>query len=87
LSPGLAGEIGIPALIATETLDDQIGREAIDAKLTAIEKAAKKDGRAVGIGSPYPVTLERLAAWLAGLEGRGVALAPVSALVGGGAAP
>jgi polysaccharide deacetylase 2 family uncharacterized protein YibQ len=81
LSPGLAAEVGIPAVMATESFDDQIGRDAIDAKLAAIERAAKKDGRAIGIGSPYPVTLERIVAWIAGLEGRGIALAPISAVV------
>jgi uncharacterized protein len=87
LSPGLAAELGIPAAIATESFDEQIGRDAIDAKLAAIERAARKDGRAIGIGSPYPVTLERLAAWVASLEGKGIALAPVSAIVRTGTAP
>jgi len=32
------------------------------------------------MGFPYPVTIERVAAWATGLEGRGVVLAPVSAI-------
>ena len=33
------------------------------------------------MGFPYPVTIERVAAWTATLAQKGIALAPVSALV------
>jgi polysaccharide deacetylase 2 family uncharacterized protein YibQ len=81
LSPGLAAEVGLPATIGSETIDEPAARDAIDARLAALERAARNDGRAVGMGSPYPVTIERLAAWLSGIEARGLALAPVSAVV------
>ncbi len=51
-------------------------------KLTALEDLAKGDGSALGYaGEPAPVLLERIASWAAGLEGRGVVLAPVTALI------
>ena len=38
-------------------------------------------GSAVGLGAPYPVTIERIAAWASTLESKGLILVPVSALV------
>ena len=53
------------------------------ARLRELEAIARREGNAVGIGSPYPVTLERIAAWVNGAGRRGIALAPVSAVVAG----
>jgi uncharacterized protein len=46
---------------------------------------ARDRGAALGLASaPTPVAVERLAAWAALLEQRGVVLVPVSAVVGTG---
>lgn len=53
---------------------------AIVAQLNALEAAAKTQGQALGAGFSYPVTVEAAARWTAGLQARGVQLAPASAL-------
>jgi polysaccharide deacetylase 2 family uncharacterized protein YibQ len=49
--------------------------------LQALEKEALKNGFALGTASAYPVTLETIKKWSAELAGRGIALAPLSAVL------
>jgi uncharacterized protein len=65
---------------ATLTLDERASRTEIDRRFAELEQRAKREGRAIGIASPYPVSLERIANWVRQLEARGIAIAPVSAL-------
>ena len=64
-------------------LDEPAGtRSEIDRRLEELERLARDRGAAVGLaGAATPVLVERLAAWAAGLEARGLVLAPVSALI------
>ena len=81
LAAALAGEIGVPSAVNDRSLDRaQASRVAIDARLVQIENMARSEGFAVAMGRPYPVTIERLREWAKGLEARGFALAPISAL-------
>ena len=82
LAPVLADDIGIPFAANDRFIDEMASRHAIDRQLKALESNAKKKNRAIGIGSPYPVTLERISNWVKGLNERGFVLAPVSAMVG-----
>ncbi len=76
-----AGELGVPRAVNDRSLDRaQASRVAIDARLVQIENMARSEGFAVAMGRPYPVTIERLRKWAQGLEARGFALAPISAL-------
>jgi polysaccharide deacetylase 2 family uncharacterized protein YibQ len=75
----LAREIGLPRAIADRTIDAEPTRSAIDARLGEIEAIARDAGLAVAVARPYPVTFERLSAWLPTLARKGFALAPVSA--------
>ncbi|MCK6450689.1 MAG: divergent polysaccharide deacetylase family protein [Alphaproteobacteria bacterium] len=75
----LARELGLPFAAAQILIDADLSRASIDGKLTELERAAKRDGAAIGLALPYPVTQERLSVWAAGLEARGFVLAPVSA--------
>ncbi|WP_341898967.1 divergent polysaccharide deacetylase family protein [Ferrovibrio terrae] len=52
----------------------------IDARLEELERTARASGVAIGGALPYPITLDRLLAWSRGLEAKGIALAPVSAI-------
>lgn len=62
--------------VIDQTLDDQsIGQE-----LGALEDLAGQRGQALGSGFAYPVTLQAVQNWAAGLSARGLALAPASAL-------
>ena len=55
---------------------------SIDAALVERERIARETGAAVGMALPYPVSIERLLAWIPTLPGKGLVLAPVSALAG-----
>lgn len=81
LAAGIAAEIGVPRALNNRFLDSEATRGAIDRKLAELEQIARETGFAVGIAQSYPVTIERLAAWTGALEGKGIALAPISALV------
>ncbi len=79
---GVVGkEMGLPFAIADVWLDDRAFRTSIDARLFKAEELAKANGKVLVISSPKPVSLERIMAWHATLEGKGVVLAPVSAVV------
>ena len=81
----LAGEMHMPNVVNNRFLDTQASRVAIDARLFELEAIAKATGGAVGIGFPYPVTIERVSEWIATLEEREIAVVPISALADGGA--
>lgn len=76
----LATQIKLPRALNNRFLDNEASRIAIDARLLELEEIAKTVGYAVGIGFPYPVTLERIARWSATLDEKGIDLAPMSAL-------
>lgn len=76
----LAGEIGLTHAINDRFLDNEASRVAIDGRLQQIERIARTRGVAVAIGYAYPVTIERLVEWSRGLTGKGLALAPISAV-------
>lgn len=77
----VATEIALPHVVNNRFIDNVASRTAIDARLSEIERLARRNGVAVAVGFPYPVTLELLARWVKKVEGRGFALAPVSAVV------
>jgi polysaccharide deacetylase 2 family uncharacterized protein YibQ len=63
-------------------LDDPPGRAELDRALARLEQLAKDRGAAIGLaGRPSPLNVSRIVAWSALLAGRGVVLAPVSAVV------
>ncbi|MCG8694862.1 MAG: divergent polysaccharide deacetylase family protein [Minwuiales bacterium] len=77
----IARDIGIPLAFNNHVIDREASRNAIDAQLAELERIALEGGTAVGIGYPYPVTLERVARWAATLPQKGIHLAPASATV------
>jgi len=79
LPPGLASR-GVDLVV-----DEPAGAASLDARLARLEAMAQENGAALGLaGPPRPVTVERLAAWAAGLAARGLVLVPASALVRAG---
>jgi uncharacterized protein len=50
----------------------------IDHALAKLESLAKERGTAIGTASALPVSLERLGAWIKGLEGKGILLVPLT---------
>ncbi len=77
----LSQQLKLPRALNDRFIDNEATRLAIDEGLAAVESDARRQGVALGVGRPFPVTLQRLAAWLPTLESRGIALAPVSAVV------
>ncbi|MBY6260571.1 divergent polysaccharide deacetylase family protein [Azospirillum sp. 412522] len=77
----LANLAGVPRALGDRVIDRDLSRGAIDDQLRELEEIAKTNGAAVGFASPYPTTIERLNLWLTALADRGIALAPVSAVV------
>lgn len=63
-------------------LDEPATRAQIERRLAELESLAKARGSALGLAhAATPVVVDRLQAWAAELEERGVALAPVTALI------
>jgi polysaccharide deacetylase 2 family uncharacterized protein YibQ len=79
-APKLADEVGVPDAWANFVIDENPAKASIDETLTKLELAARQGSGAVGLASAYPSTVERLAAWIGGLEAKNIALAPASAL-------
>ncbi len=76
-----ATDQGLAYVSAVGPLDDVTEPDAIDAALGRLELAALSDGRAIGYVQPYPLTFDRLWHWAQTLEGKGIALVPVSHLL------
>ena len=76
----VANEIGLVQAVNNRFLDNKASRSAIDARLAELERIARATGSAIGIAFPYPVSIERIAAWAETLENRGLVLAPISNL-------
>jgi polysaccharide deacetylase 2 family uncharacterized protein YibQ len=69
-----------PLVFSEAPIDDKLASaQAIEARLVRVEQVAMARGAAIVIARPFPVSLERLEAWIAALEGKGLVLAPVSA--------
>ena len=63
-------------------IDDPATRGEIERRLAELERLARERGSALGLaGDATPVLVERVAAWAAGLEERGLAFAPITALI------
>ncbi len=80
--PALSQHIAVPVVINDHYLDTEASRIAIDGRLQQIERIARSEGAAVAFAMPYPITIERLLAWIPTLEAKGFVLAPVTAVVG-----
>jgi polysaccharide deacetylase 2 family uncharacterized protein YibQ len=76
-----ATKIGLPRAIGDGFIDAIPSKAAIETQLRNLEEAAWLDGAAVGIATPYPVTLDHLSQWIKTLEAKGIVLAPITALV------
>jgi uncharacterized protein len=77
----MAHDMHVPAADQTMRLDQDLNPAAIDAALEQLEKDVRLNGRAICVTGAEPIVLEKLQAWLKELPGKGIALAPVSAMV------
>ncbi|MCA3280723.1 MAG: divergent polysaccharide deacetylase family protein, partial [Roseomonas sp.] len=80
--PGVAGPARAWGRSVDVILDEPATRTEIERRLVELETIAKARGSALGLAhAATPVVVDRLVAWAAGLERRGVVLAPVSVLI------
>ena len=70
----------LPFVRSDVVIDAAASGQAIDAQLQTLEQMARDKGQAVGVALPYPVTFEKLKAWIATLDKKGIVLAPLTAL-------
>jgi len=76
----LGPALGMAWAVTDRRLDEEPSQQTVDQALTALEGVATQNGVALGLGGPYPVTLDRILAWSATLQGKGIALAPATAI-------
>ena len=77
----LARQMQVPRAAVTSVIDLDPVPSSIDNALSQLEQTARINGYAVAVASPYPSPLDRLEVWSKGLPKRGIALAPLSAMV------
>ena len=76
-----AQEFGVPSIVRHVFLDDEETLEAVRRKLVETEAVARRQGFVVAIGHPHDVTLQALSEWLPTVAGKGLALAPSTAIL------
>ncbi|HWE75503.1 MAG TPA: divergent polysaccharide deacetylase family protein [Stellaceae bacterium] len=76
----LAMQMKLPWAAGNIVIDNESDPTAIDQALAGLEASAKRSGAALGIAALSPALLDRAAAWVATLEGKGIAIAPASAI-------
>ncbi len=77
----LATAYGVPHAARDVFLDDDQTPAAIAKELARAEQVARQHGSAIAIGHPHDTTIAALKGWLPQIEGKGLALVPVSAIV------
>ena len=82
IAPSLAAAAGMQTARADVALDANPGREAVELALGRLEAVARAKGFAIGYAAGLPGSVEPIARYALGLEKRGVALVPLSALAG-----
>lgn len=78
VTSSLAAGQAMPFAKADFAIDAVPTSAEIDRTLVKLETLAKERGTAVGVASALPISIERLAAWIKTLEGRGILLVPLT---------
>ena len=74
---------GLPMLASGNWVDATLSRAGVEQALAELETRARTQGQAIGLMHPYPVAFGRLRTWIRTLNGKGLALVPLSSLVEG----
>lgn len=82
----IAGRVGLSALRADVVIDGETP-EQVRSALDRLEALARERGGAIGAASALPGAMTQIQRWAEGLEGRGVALVPLSAMAVSAPAP
>jgi hypothetical protein len=73
-------EVGLPYVSADRVLNAALAPDLLDFRLVELEHIARDRGHALAIAEPTPMLIGRLADWAASLPGKGLVLAPVTAV-------
>ncbi|HRX75449.1 MAG TPA: divergent polysaccharide deacetylase family protein [Hyphomonas sp.] len=76
----LTGETRLRYVRADAVIDAKLSADEISSAFMDLESQALEQGAAMGAGYAFPITIELAKTWAAGLEQKGILLAPVSAL-------
>lgn len=76
-----AGHAGVPLAMRDVFLDNEATVEAVNRQLRVVERIARRRGHAVAIGHPHDATFAALAAWLPGLQEKGLQAVPVTTII------
>lgn len=71
----------VPFVQADVVLDADTTPEAIDQRLDQLAAIARQRGYAIGTGSAFPATVDRIDAFAAEAERRGIVLVPITAIL------
>lgn len=74
----MARAIGLPTAFNNAYIDEDVNPAVIAQQLEELEKRARVYNYAVGMGRPYPVTIDAVKVWAAGLPERGFELVPIT---------
>ncbi len=80
--PQTADAAGLNFTIADRIVDAEPSADSIDRELLTLEALAIQNGKAIGVGYAYPVTIEQFRIWCEGLKAKGYQLAPASSASG-----
>jgi uncharacterized protein len=80
LAGRIAGANNVPFAKADVVIDSVATPVEIDRALGRLETAARERGNVVGISSALPMSVEHIAKWAKGLDGRGIVLVPITAV-------
>ena len=78
--PKIAAAAAAPYALADVVIDAERDGAAIEKALLRLETLAREKGSAIGVATGLPEIAERVGRFANGLERRGIALVPVSAL-------
>jgi uncharacterized protein len=71
----------VPFARAGTVVDANPARASILSALTSLEAQAMETGSAIGIVSALPISVQSVSDWARGLDAKGIALVPASALM------
>ncbi len=62
-------------------IDDGRTSRIIERNLAALEKLARRNGKAIGIASAFPLSVRQITSWIKAARKRGIEIVPISTLV------
>ncbi len=80
-----ARDLGVAHAANSHFIDNAISQHDIDSQLKTLVYSAHKNGTALGLARPYPITIERIRQWARTLDAQGIDLVPVTAIATVGA--